>query len=341
MNMKTLLFTITVTLSLVSDALLHGAMSKKEIAEKKIEMLTIKVDLCSICYEPLDLNKNPAHLIIVDPCNHLFHRACIVAWIQEHAICPNCRGVFNSGIPIKQALSTNNPNRIRALLAAGANINTQYEGHETALEKATRDGNLEVVKILLENGAEVDHQYNDYSPLYTATMYNHTDIVALLLAFGAQIRGAKPLIKAIHNGNAAMVKLLLDHGADSNAKEKGEYATTPLCAAAQAGQANIVRMLLSHGARIEDSGFLGERALHKAAFYGQLEVVKILLDAGADINASRDDYPFQDALYFATVTYAEDFGHLYEVTVRHAQGRAAVEQFLRSLGAKESMCSIQ
>jgi ankyrin repeat protein len=77
--------------------------------------------------------------------------------------------------------------------------------------------------------------------------------------------------------------MLLDHGAKVNARNS--YGSTPLHDAALSGQRQIVEMLLERGAEIDardqDSG---ATPLYNAASWGKLDVVRLLMEKGADIN---------------------------------------------------------
>jgi hypothetical protein len=90
---------------------------------------------------------------------------------------------------------------------------------------------------------------------------------------------------ACHKGNAALVKNLIDGGADiDGVDENGRPTAEPLCVAATHGQVEIVKLLLASGANpnVPDSLDCNEsRPLCIAAWAGKLEVVKVLLEAGA------------------------------------------------------------
>jgi len=94
-----------------------------------------------------------------------------------------------------------------------------------------------------------------------------------------------PLSLACRNGNAEMVKLLLDAGADPNQELNG--GETPLMTAARTGSAGCIRLLLEKGAEI-DAKERGQTALMWAAAKGHADVVKLLLDKGADFKTSLD-----------------------------------------------------
>ncbi|CAH1205447.1 hypothetical protein PAECIP111893_02350 [Paenibacillus plantiphilus] len=77
---------------------------------------------------------------------------------------------------------------VKLLLDNGANINYQNKAYNTALISATDSGLTNMVKFLLENGADPNiggGENQDYYPIISAAFLGHTDIVKLLLAHGA------------------------------------------------------------------------------------------------------------------------------------------------------------
>ncbi|KAL3587781.1 hypothetical protein FPOAC2_13692 [Fusarium poae] len=124
-----------------------------------------------------------------------------------------------------------------------------------------------------------------FTDLMIASFYGHYVIVKLLLDKGAEIEakdseyGQTPLSWAAGNGRDAVVKLLLDKGAEVDVKDKGDR--TPLSWAAEKGHDAVVKLLLDKGAEIEakDSEY-GQTPLSWAAGNGRDAVVKLLLDKG-------------------------------------------------------------
>ena len=115
----------------------------------------------------------------------------------------------------------------------------------------------------------------------------HVDVVALLVARGADVNVANPLLGtplhvAAGTGNEAMVLLLLEHGASLNVA-RGSDGYTPLHAAAQAGRTQVVRLLLDRGADVNvlTHGQIGAPALHLAEMRGRTEVAQMLREGGA------------------------------------------------------------
>ena len=92
---------------------------------------------------------------------------------------------------------------------------------------------------------------------------------------------AQNLSTAAFTGNAAAMKQALTGGADPNTKDP-QSGSTLLATAALMGHTEIVALLLEHGADINARSRDGGTPLHAAAFLGRAEIVKLLLNKGAD-----------------------------------------------------------
>jgi uncharacterized protein len=110
-----------------------------------------------------------------------------------------------------------------------------------------------------------------------------------LISKGANVNqiddvGFPALSTAAGRGDEKMTKLLVDAGADVNARS-ATLNDTALASAAQDGNGAIVRILLAAGAHVDDRDGAGWTPLFNAALKGDLEIVEALLSAGADVNA--------------------------------------------------------
>jgi ankyrin repeat protein len=85
----------------------------------------------------------------------------------------------------------------------------------------------------------------------------------------------------VFTGDLTAVKQALADGADPNTKDPTSGSTL-LSTAALMGHTKVVALLLEHGADINARSRDGGTALHAAAFLGRAETVKLLLDKGAD-----------------------------------------------------------
>ncbi|ERF69382.1 hypothetical protein EPUS_05927 [Endocarpon pusillum Z07020] len=111
--------------------------------------------------------------------------------------------------------------------------------------------------------------------------------VRLLLDRGADINArskyrVNALEAAIIRNNEQIVKLLLDRGADVNA-QGGDYGNS-LQAAAYKGSEQIVKLLLDYGADVNVQGGQYGSALHAALYQRSEQIVKLLLDHGTDVS---------------------------------------------------------
>ena len=120
----------------------------------------------------------------------------------------------------------------------------------TGLIVGARDGEAEVVRVLLEGGADVDKARTDNgaTPLYMAAENGHEAVVRLLVERGADVdkartdSGATPLHIAAQNGHEAVVRVLVEGGADVD-KARTDDGATPLQAATQSGCESVVQLL--------------------------------------------------------------------------------------------------
>ncbi len=148
---------------------------------------------------------------------------------------------------------------VRALIVKGEDVNAAQGDGMTALHWAARQGEVELIELLLTAGA---------NPRATTRLGGYT-----------------PLLMASRMGHAAAIEALVAGGAD--VKAATESGVTPLMFAAESGQADAVRALIAHGADVNAAERArGETALMFAAATRRLDTLKVLIAAGADVNAA-------------------------------------------------------
>jgi len=172
-----------------------------------------------------------------------------------------------------------------ALLAAAGDINVP-------LADAAQHGDRAAVRALLNEKADVNAAQGDgMTALHWAAFRDDLELARLLIKAGANVQaqtrigGQTPLALACKNGDAAMIDLLLYAGASPKAGD--ELGTTPLMLAAASGSTAAVKVLLDHGAEVnakEDAH--GQTALMFAAALDRADVVKMLIERGADPNVA-------------------------------------------------------
>ncbi|KAH8261387.1 hypothetical protein KR044_008115 [Drosophila immigrans] len=128
----------------------------------------------------------------------------------------------------------------------------------TALWVAAGMGHLQIVKMLVQAGASINHNTKAQS---------------------------SPLRAACYEGRLDIVEFLIEHGADVNATNL--FNNNTLMIAAYKGHHLVVNTLLQNGSRPNDQALCGATALHYAAESGHLDVVVALLDHGATLQLNE------------------------------------------------------
>ena len=202
---------------------------------------------------------------------------------------------------VSLAIQNNDRNKIKAFLDSGLDVNATLQGDGTSvLMKASNIADVEMVKMLLSRGADINYT-NKYG--WTALLKaldnrkNWITVTPVLIKSGADVNatlksnGYTPLWKAIgkvrKNKDAAVeiINLLLSKGADVNAPSISKNASysgeTPLMSASRNGYTDVVKLLLSYGANVSAKTKAGKTALDYARQKGHHAVVKLLETKGA------------------------------------------------------------
>ncbi|WP_341815970.1 ankyrin repeat domain-containing protein [Wolbachia endosymbiont (group B) of Idaea biselata] len=146
------------------------------------------------------------------------------------------------------AIGNSDLNKVRDLVAQGANIDANDKNGNTLLYSAAEIGDLNLVKLLLDNGANIEAKNGKYqaTPLHGAVLNEKLSVVKLLLDRSANVNAEDkdnwtPLHYAADTNSLDIVKVLVD--AHANLGAKGNYGKTPLDIAKDKGHNNIVEYL--------------------------------------------------------------------------------------------------
>jgi ankyrin repeat protein len=249
---------------------------------------------------------------------------------MQTKVVPNLDGGGLS--PLVYASRRNDLESARMLLAAGAEVNQVTGAGWSPLLVATHNRNYQLASLLLDKGANPNLvNKSGWTPLYLAVDnrnvesgdypvrqadMDHLDFIKKLLAHGADVNarmkanterrvvfrgqwvneeGETAFVRAAESSDLAVMRLLLDHGADPSIQTA--VKVTALQVAAGIGwvegltyewseQDNVeaVKMLLAMGADPNAQADTGRTALMGAAHKGRIAVIQLLVDAGAKLD---------------------------------------------------------
>ena len=217
---------------------------------------------------------------------------------------------YAGGSDVADAAQRKDLAALRALVNKRAGINTPQADGTTALHWAVHWNDVEAARLLLRAGANPATKNRfGASPLSEAAFAGNAELVKALLDAGADARemttadGETVLMTAARTGNVDAVRMLVDRGADVNATERYKGQTALMWAAAER-HAPVVKLLLERGADWRVRSFDRETkppklsaassispiprggftALLFSAREGDIETARVMLDAGVDIN---------------------------------------------------------
>ncbi|XP_050562962.1 ankyrin repeat domain-containing protein 17 isoform X4 [Spodoptera frugiperda] len=206
----------------------------------------------------------------------------IIRLLLTHQAEINSRTGSKLGIsPLMLAAMNGHTAAVRLLLDCGSDINAQIEtNRNTALTLACFQGRHEVVSLLLDRKANVEHRAKTgLTPLMEAASGGYVEVGRVLLDKGADVN-APPvpssrdtaLTIAADKGHTKFVELLLQRRAAVEVKNK--KGNSPLWLAANGGHLAVVEMLYAAGADIDSQDNRKVSCLMAAFRKGHTKVVK-------------------------------------------------------------------
>jgi uncharacterized protein len=205
--------------------------------------------------------------------------------------------------PLMEAASWGHTAAAEWLLQQGAAVDVMDDYDNTALHFAcysSSGDNAATIEALLANGAEV-HKCNSYSgtALDEAAYYGSVQCAKVLIPAGAIVNrinydGQYALHTAIRRNHAAVVQLLLEHGATAAMNsvvpvvclDGTDHCCTQTTALMLCTTVDTVKVLLAAGADVHVTTAAGNTCLHVAAYHSYTApVLYLLIKAGADLHA--------------------------------------------------------
>lgn len=184
-------------------------------------------------------------------------------------------------------------NLVELYIDHGLDVNHQNKKKDSAIHWACRYGHHKLVHYLIQKGSLVDVQ-NDKgsSPIHWSIRYGHTEVLRTLIQVGKanvhlqrKLGLMAPIVLAAALGNAEILEILLEGGADPNVQIRG--GETALHYAASEGHVDAIKILLRYGAKIDHADEEGNTAIMDACREGNCDAVLTLADCGADLTVSN------------------------------------------------------
>lgn len=222
---------------------------------------------------------------------------------------------------------------IKALIAAGANINDVNVNGRTTLMLAAETNSLETIKILLEAGASINAKDKKGQTvlMYDELWYHFPDLEIIKALISAKPdlnvvdeHGRTSLMLAAQNAPIEIVRVLLQAGAGTSVNVKDKFGRTALfyvCytsyLATTADKELVAKELIAAGANVNEIDKEGQTALMTAAIFGfndsWVGIARVLIAAGADVN-------LKDSHGQTALVIAKQYGH--EAMVKFLEEKA-------------------
>ncbi|MCW7555941.1 ankyrin repeat domain-containing protein [Endozoicomonas gorgoniicola] len=250
---------------------------------------------CSICLDPLEgKGKFKSRTVSLTPCEHYYHSECLTKNMAHNHLCPNCRSEINPenvvplSISFHEAAEKGSMPAVKLFInKVSVDVDALNKQGETALMLAARKGNLDIVKTLINHGADLSICTKNNKTAFD--MAQRPDVRCYL---------AKVLIKKsigpdtpCDDTDARHITRHITHYLTELSRHElcdvlectdidANTLTACLDVALQKGKTDIAETLINCGANLHA---LGTLPLELAAETEDLETVQYLLSRGEDI----------------------------------------------------------
>jgi ankyrin repeat protein len=216
-----------------------------------------------------------------------------------YAIDPQGDGIWD------RAAANDHEGVVEALIGGGADPNSQTRSGSplmSVISNYRNTHNIAAIQALLRSGADIGFQNNSgETPLAVAVQQGRSDLVKLLLDKGADVSIGNPLRWTVYNDNAEIAKMLLDRHADPNLIDNSGKSVLQVAVTALKENPELVRVLAKAGADVDRRLDQGRTPVMDSATRCRPATAKVLLDAGANPNAT-------DASGMTAMLWAAKFG---------------------------------
>ena len=192
--------------------------------------------------------------------------------------------IYKDSTPLFLAVQFGYNDLAKELIKEGADVNARASDMETEdgidmLYYAVENNNVEMSKILIDEGLDAGREYGYEYPYYltdAAINNNNLDMLKILVQSGDIDLESSLIPDAIEENNIEMVKYLISIGQDVNAQifADGGWINSPMKVAAQNGNIEIAKLLIDEGANLNSS----DDYIYNAIDYGNYDIAKLLID---------------------------------------------------------------
>ena len=230
--------------------------------------------------------------------------AAVVNALLDHGAHVNAREPSRGQTALMWAGAQRHTEVIRALIEHGADVHARSAVRRVLVNRGDPQAN---VGGCCPSVAEIEQ--GGSTPLLFSARHGHIESARLLLAAGARVNeaaadGSTALVIATHSGHRIFTSFLLENGADPNADGAGY---SPLHAAVLRGDPSLVKVLLAHGANPDarvvhgtvvtrysqdfmlPDAFIGATPLWLAAKFLEVDIMKMLAASGGDVAIPIND----------------------------------------------------
>jgi len=190
--------------------------------------------------------------------------------------------------PMHGAAAYGHPEMVKYLIDKGADVNIANDFGYTPILGAASGGNVEGIQYLIDAGADINTKLpNGESLIHMAARGGNVEVLKMLVDNGVDINqktdfGRIPLINAIYSEQLEAIKYLVEHGANLN--NRNNNGATVMHAAMYRDSIEVVEYLIKKGAPVDETENNGNRPINIAVMQGKGDYTALLAKAGADVN---------------------------------------------------------
>ncbi|XP_008209931.1 putative ankyrin repeat protein RF_0381 [Nasonia vitripennis] len=213
-------------------------------------------------------------------------------YMDRHGIDPNSIN-YSGETPLMLAAESNQLEIVKLLIEYGANVLCKRNDGQTALHFAIRSNNPAILNLLIDQDKEILNMmdWRGITALHTAVSRESYELVDILISRGIDVDrgldGYTPLHAALKNKDTLMAKKILAAGAKNVLFEFAQGATA-LHLAVWMKSVTITRQILDRGADINARDDDGLTALHEAIIASDYDQVALLVARGANLNSKTN-----------------------------------------------------